>query len=364
MTITGTNDAAIITGQTSGSAAETNALVTITGTLSATDVDNTAGFQAETLTGSKGTLSITSAGAWSFTANSAFDALNVGQTEQETFTVKSVDGTTGAITVTITGTNDAATAPVIFAGTGDSNDFDGLLGVATNGFTLISDTNNINSFTFNGNTNEIVNALGGNDLINAGNGTDQVYGGTGNDTINGGSAVDKLYGQAGTDTINGDSDDDLIYGGSDNDILLNGNSGSDTIYGGSGNDTINGGDGADLIIGGFGADTLTGDTAGTINIDTFKYIDFRDTGDTITDFKSGTDKIDFSALDANITTPILTNNEAFVFSGTTLSANSVSYYFDGGNTIVQADSDGNVVTAEIQIQLTGNIALTAADFIL
>ena len=89
----GTNDAAVIIGDTAGSADETNAAVTITGTLTATDVDNTPGFQAQTLTGTKGSLSINTTGAWTFTANSAFNALNVGHTETETFTVKSVDGT-------------------------------------------------------------------------------------------------------------------------------------------------------------------------------------------------------------------------------------------------------------------------------
>ncbi|MFZ9255117.1 MAG: VCBS domain-containing protein, partial [Hylemonella sp.] len=78
VTINGTNDAATFSGSLSGSASETNAAVTITGTASASDVDNAAGFQAQTLTGTNGSLSIDAAGAWTFTANSAFDSLNVG----------------------------------------------------------------------------------------------------------------------------------------------------------------------------------------------------------------------------------------------------------------------------------------------
>ncbi|WP_026913350.1 VCBS domain-containing protein, partial [Perlucidibaca piscinae] len=106
--VTGTNDAAVITGDIAGSAAETNAPVTISGVLTATDVDNDDGFQAETIGGTNGSLSINTTGSWTFTANSAFDSLNVGDKVEETFTVKSVDGTEQAITVTINGTNDAA----------------------------------------------------------------------------------------------------------------------------------------------------------------------------------------------------------------------------------------------------------------
>ncbi|TKF12674.1 hypothetical protein FCV43_20280, partial [Vibrio genomosp. F6] len=44
-----------------------------------------------------------------FTANSAFNQLNVGDKVEETFTVNSVDGTPSTIKVTINGTNDKAT---------------------------------------------------------------------------------------------------------------------------------------------------------------------------------------------------------------------------------------------------------------
>ena len=44
-----------------------------------------------------------------FTANSAFDSLNVGDNVNETFNVTSVDGTPSTVQITINGTNDAAT---------------------------------------------------------------------------------------------------------------------------------------------------------------------------------------------------------------------------------------------------------------
>jgi len=72
-------------------------------------VDSPATFVAQTATlGTNGTFSINSAGAWTYTANSAFDSLNVGQSVSDTFTVAAADGTTTSVQVTINGTNDAA----------------------------------------------------------------------------------------------------------------------------------------------------------------------------------------------------------------------------------------------------------------
>ena len=48
VTITGTNDAAVITGSSSASLTETDAVQTTSGSLSATDVDSSAAFVAQT----------------------------------------------------------------------------------------------------------------------------------------------------------------------------------------------------------------------------------------------------------------------------------------------------------------------------
>ncbi|RZM86065.1 hypothetical protein CWO91_42760, partial [Bradyrhizobium genosp. SA-3] len=49
-------------------------------------------------------------GAWSYIGNGAHNELTSGQQVQDQFTVTSQDGTaSGTVTVTITGTNDAAT---------------------------------------------------------------------------------------------------------------------------------------------------------------------------------------------------------------------------------------------------------------
>ncbi|WP_222434358.1 VCBS domain-containing protein, partial [Vibrio splendidus] len=80
------------------------------GTLTSTDVDNPDNtFTPDSISGTNGNLTIDANGHWVFTANSAFNQLNVGDKVEETFTVSSVDGTTSTIKVTINGTNDKAT---------------------------------------------------------------------------------------------------------------------------------------------------------------------------------------------------------------------------------------------------------------
>ena len=54
---------------------------------------------------------MTAAGVWTYTldnANSAVQALNVGGTLTDSFTVTTVDGTPQLVTITISGSNDAA----------------------------------------------------------------------------------------------------------------------------------------------------------------------------------------------------------------------------------------------------------------
>ncbi|GKT11405.1 MAG: hypothetical protein ISEC1_P0369 [Thiomicrorhabdus sp.] len=110
VTINGTNDAATVSSA-SVTLDETDAALSTSGTLTATDVDNADNtFVAQTnVAGTNGTFSIDASGAWIFTANSAFDSLNVGDNISETFNVTSVDGTTSTVTVQIDGTNDTAT---------------------------------------------------------------------------------------------------------------------------------------------------------------------------------------------------------------------------------------------------------------
>ncbi|MCZ4307521.1 VCBS domain-containing protein [Vibrio atlanticus] len=108
VTINGTNDAATVSTATV-SVDETDSAITTSGTLTSTDVDNPDNtFTPDSIAGTNGDLTIDANGHWVFTANSAFNQLNVGDKVEETFTVSSVDGTPSTIKITINGTNDKA----------------------------------------------------------------------------------------------------------------------------------------------------------------------------------------------------------------------------------------------------------------
>ena len=110
--IAGTNDSAVISGNTTGSLTETNAVQTVTGTLSISDSDNTAAFVAQTsVSGANGygKFTVSAAGAWSYVMNTAHNEFVSGTNYTDTLTVKSYDGTSQVITVTIAGANDVPT---------------------------------------------------------------------------------------------------------------------------------------------------------------------------------------------------------------------------------------------------------------
>ena len=123
ITINGANDAAIISGTTTGSVTEIRGVVnatpgtqTATGTLVDTDLDNPPNtFTAVSLPGGYGSFTMTAAGVWTYTlddTSSAVQALNVGDTRTDTFTVSSIDGTPQVVTITIHGPLVGATGTV------------------------------------------------------------------------------------------------------------------------------------------------------------------------------------------------------------------------------------------------------------
>ncbi|WP_193452751.1 retention module-containing protein [Pseudomonas nitroreducens] len=132
ITVTGTNDAAVITGQTSGSANETDAPVTLGGKLDVTDIDGPASFQAQSnVAGLHGTFNLGTDGSWTYTANSAYNELGVGDKLTDTFTVKAADGTSSTVTVTINGTNDAPVASADVASTEENTVLNGQVPAAS-----------------------------------------------------------------------------------------------------------------------------------------------------------------------------------------------------------------------------------------
>ncbi|WP_270658873.1 MULTISPECIES: retention module-containing protein [unclassified Aeromonas] len=121
ITITGTNDKAIISGDAVGEVTEGNGNIVLSdsGTLTAVDVDgkdadntfrtDVAAVAHPTEGAPLGSLTITEGGVWTYNVdNSKVEYLGEGETKVETFVVKSVDGTEHTVTITITGTNDKA----------------------------------------------------------------------------------------------------------------------------------------------------------------------------------------------------------------------------------------------------------------
>ena len=215
---------------------------------------------------------------------------------------------------------------------------------------------------------DTINALGGNDLIDGGAGADTMFGGTGNDTYvvdNSGDVVNETGGN-GSDLVQSSitfslSDATQAIGAIENLTLTGiakingtGNALANEIIGNSGNNILNGLGGADTLTGGQGSDKF---------VFTALAHSTPSASDIITDFVTGSDIIDFSTIDANTSKG---GNQAFAFGGQNANvvANSVTWVESSGNTIVQADANGDT-TADLQIVLLGtNLHLHATDFIL
>jgi Ca2+-binding RTX toxin-like protein len=218
--------------------------------------------------------------------------------------------------------------------------------------------------TLNGTSgNDTLNGLGGNDVLNGNAGNDILDGGTGNDTMKGGTGNDTYYVDSASDVVTELSAQgtDLVHAsvsytlganvekgaldgsaaisltgnglantltGNSGDNFLYGVGGSDTLSGGAGNDTLRGGLGADILTGGAGADKFQFEKGGG--------------NDRITDFVSGTDKIDLHLLG--------------------ITSANVKTALSGGNTIVSVDADHNG-TFDFTITLTGVTHVGSSDYI-
>jgi VCBS repeat-containing protein len=200
------------------------------------------------------TFLMTAAGAWAYMPdnNSALNALNTGDTLTDTFTVHTIDGTAQVVTIAIHGASDD-----------DRYDFDHL----ATGTHVIADP-------------PYVHGIPQHDSIAAGGNEGQI-----------------IVADAAGDTTNGTAKADLLNAGSGNDTIK-GNDGADTIYGGSGSDAIDANSGNGTLVGGHGPDFLTGGN-GNDRFDLSSIADSRAARfDTISDFRSGSDRIDLSALGA------------------------------------------------------------------
>ncbi|MGM8061651.1 VCBS domain-containing protein, partial [Vogesella indigofera] len=114
ITITGTNDAAVLSADVANlSETDLAADISTSGTLTISDVDSPESFVAQAGTvGLYGAFSINAAGEWSYSATSAHNEFVAGETYTDTFTVSSADGTLTSVTINILGSDDPVVGPV------------------------------------------------------------------------------------------------------------------------------------------------------------------------------------------------------------------------------------------------------------
>ncbi len=122
VTIKGADDAAVITGTNTAALTETNLAQTTTGQLKSTDVDSAtaSAFVAQNNVAGDhgyGKFTVDTTGKWTYAMNTAHDEFQGGQSYSDSFTVKTADGASKLVTVTMLGTNDAA----IITGTSELN---------------------------------------------------------------------------------------------------------------------------------------------------------------------------------------------------------------------------------------------------
>lgn len=187
-----------------------------------------------------------------------------------------------------------------------------------------------------------------------------VIGGAGDDDISSGSGNDVITGGEGNDTVDSGSGNDSIDGGAGADSIESG-TGNDTILGGAGNDTINGGQGADVLTGGANADTFV-----------YKNLNesFGSTIDTITDFTSGTDKLNITDASNATRSVVFAGNVAglaaaqLAITATTGTDYLLSVYDTTAQKLyVDWDQNGVINNSDLVISLTGVTSLVAADVV-
>ena len=138
--------------------------------------------------------------------------------------------------------------------------------------------------------------------------TMSITGDAGVDTVTTGAGADTISGAGGNDVLTGGAGADTLNGGADNDTL-NGGTGGDTLNGDAGNDTIDGDTGADTITGGAGNDTITlGGSDAAADTVVFGANAAGNGNDTITEFETGTDKLNVDAMTTETATTAWTGS--------------------------------------------------------
>jgi Ca2+-binding RTX toxin-like protein len=365
---TGTGFTGLTTAETVSGGAGSDTLQVAAGaiTIAAADLVNVSGVETIVISNTTETASLTLTDAW-FTAN--------GTTS---LTVNSVTATSGALTLAAS-TLSAANSLVVNAGGTTSAAHVINLGAGNDSLTI--DLSALN------NTTTLAGGAGTDTLIfSANTGSGSI---TQDATVTGFETVSFLAaGVAGTfatvvnnagvaagatQTINASNvTGTLLWNGAaelDGKFSITGGTGADSLTGGSLVDTITAGLGADVITGGLGADSLTGG----LGADTFVYALVTQSNatntDTITDFVTGTDKLqitlDYSAL--TVALDINAVRSSAGVAGSTLAQDTLSgqrgqYVYDTTNSalFVNVNNDNLLTTSDYKININAASTATAS----
>ena len=166
--------------------------------------------------------------------------------------------------------------------------------------------------------------------------------------------------------LNGTSNADTLTGGAGDDTL-NGKAGPDKLIGAEGNDTLNGGNGNDYLQGGLGNDILSGGAGRDVFVFD-KAIYATNNLDLITDFVSGSDKIQLSQIIFPALTGDHLNRGQFWAGANQTAAHDASdrVIYNTTNGALYYDDDGIGGDAAVQIAFIGQTshhpAVTFSDF--
>ena len=226
-------------------------------------------------------------------------------------------------------------------------------------------------------TNKVAFALIGNDLSNTLTGNaaaNTLQGGAGNDILDGGAGIDTAdYSDksgAVSVTLSGATLATVTIGGTAEDSVKN----IENLIGGSGNDSLTGDGLANVLNGGAGADTLTGGAGKDLFV--FSASDYASSVDTITDFTTKTDKIEFSASVFNsllaastvtVSGVALKAGEFVIGTDITAASNTGAHLlYDSDSGTLYYDADGAGANSAVQVALLGTSvhpALAASDIL-
>ena len=361
ITVHGVNDPAVVSSD-AVSLTETDAAQSTNGTLNSTDIDNADNsFTAGATTGTLGDFAIDGAGAWTFSANSAFDSLNVGDSVTETFNVTSIDGTPGAVTVTINGVNDPAVvssdvvaltetdAILSVGGTLTSADIDN----ADNSFTASSTSGTVGDFAIAANGAWTFSANSAFDSLNVGDNVTETFNVT---SVDGTSSTVTI-------TINGEDDAPVITGDTvgsvteDDDPITLTNGGVLTASGGdAGEDRFN----AETLNGAYGDLAVAADGSWVYSADnTQAVIQNLALGDTLTDAFTVTNADSVTMQTVTIT--IHGVNDPAVVSSDAVALMETDAVLSTGGTLISTDIDNadNRFTVSFTIGTIGDFAINA-----